>query len=152
MTTAGTLMATNQPELERFQYWISDRRMLDRANYHTIDTFAVTGSQEWVQWPLVWHVLGFLPTNATMWHGKAYGLDCLAQAYWRQRCGEDMVKPWPANWAALKRRAGMVRNEIMMGAMPDLALAFIRNNSPGSSHAAAYARELGIPTFVFRAA
>lgn len=63
--------------------------------------------------------------------------------------------PFPVTreqWRALGKRAGIVRNEIMINRMPEMVLVFIRDNSPGSSHAAAYARELEIPTFVFRAA
>jgi hypothetical protein len=134
----------NRAELDRLREWLRE---------HLVSTFAVSGSREWVAWRIVWNVLSYMPPDAVLYHGKAYGLDCLAQAFWRDRGGK--VREFPATrrmWSELGNRAGIVRNEIMLNRMPDVVPVFIRDNSPGSSHAAAYARELGIPSFVFRAA
>lgn len=55
----------------------------------------------------------------------------------------------PANWQVHGRRAGMVRNEAMVKAGADLALAFIRDDSPGATHCAERAGEAGIPLRVW---
>ena len=144
MTATLDFDTLNRAELIRLREWLAE---------HSVETFAVSGSREWITWRIVWTALTYLPPGATMLHGKAYGLDCLAQAFWREQ--GSPVREFPATgrmWNELGNRAGIVRNEIMINRMPDVVLVFIRDNSCGSSHAAAYARELEIPTFVFRAA
>jgi YspA, cpYpsA-related SLOG family len=142
--------SANQLELGRLRAWLRDTA-LERPGWR-VRSFAVTGSREWIDWRIVWNTLWCLPVEATLLHGRAYGLDCLAQAFHRERGGT--AEPFSATqqmWGDLGKRAGVVRNEIMLNRMPDLLLGFIRDNSPGSSHAVAYARKLEIPTFVFRA-
>jgi hypothetical protein len=149
--TADPLALANQEELSRLWEWL--RAGAPGVPIRPVTLFAVSGSRDWINWRIVWNALSYMPPGATMLHGKAYGLDCLAQAYWRAQGG--MVDEVPATrrmWSELGSRAGIVRNEIMLNRFPAALLAFIRNNSSGSSHAATYARELDIPTFVFRAA
>lgn len=52
----------------------------------------------------------------------------------------------PADWALDGRRAGLVRNAVMVATRPDLCLAFIHNHSPGATHCATLAERAGIPT------
>lgn len=153
-TTADPLALANREELDRLRTWLAGPmpELPPGLGGRVVESFAVSGSREWIEWRLVWNALYYVPPTATLLHGKAYGLDCLAQAYWRSQ--GSPVREFSATqrmWADLGKRAGIVRNEIMLGHMPDLVLAFIRDNSPGSSHAARHARELGIPTFIFRA-
>lgn len=42
-------------------------------------------------------------------------------------------EPHPANWRRFGRRAGYVRNELMVRLGADICLAFIRNGSAGTS-------------------
>lgn len=56
----------------------------------------------------------------------------------------------PALWQRFGKRAGMVRNEQMVAKGADLALAFIRDNSPGATHCAELAADRGIQLLVFR--
>lgn len=56
----------------------------------------------------------------------------------------------PALWRRFGKRAGMVRNELMVATRPDLVLAFIRDNSPGATHCAELAMEVGIPMRLWR--
>lgn len=133
----------NSAELARFREWVIG---VDVAK------FAVSGSREWIDWRCVWNALTYVPATATLLHGRAYGLDCLAQAFWRAQ--ESPYREFPATremWADLGRRAGHVRNEIMLSHLPDLLLAFIRDNSAGTTGALAAARRMDIPAFVFRA-
>lgn len=56
----------------------------------------------------------------------------------------------PALWQKFGKRAGMVRNEQMIALGCDLALAFIRDDSPGATHCAELASDRGIPLRVWR--
>lgn len=82
-------------------------------------------------------------------HGAAPGADTLVAEYWEvYRLGP--VHAFPANWEALGRRAGNVRNAHMVGLMPDRVVAFPwTSRSPGTYDALARARDAGIPTSVY---
>lgn len=157
LTIADQLRAANSAELGRFLEWLEApvaRRVTHShlpRSCRVIDTFAVTGSRTWAQPRLVEYALGLVPAKARMLHGAARGLDTLAAAYWTQRGGA--VEAFPVTnqqWRDIGRRAGIVRNEVMLNRMPDLLLAWIDQHSPGATHAVSYAKERGIPTFVFR--
>jgi hypothetical protein len=94
------------------------------------------------------HVHGQGPVR--LLHGDAKGADAMAAHYWRVYQLGD-VQAFPANWAELGKRAGNVRNEIMINHMPDLLVAFpYEGGSPGTWDAITRAREAGIPTSVYR--
>jgi len=84
-------------------------------------------------------------------HGACHwGADVLADR-WARRRGVA-VERWPADWARLGRRAGMLRNAGMVASRPDRCVAFIRDRSPGASHCAAIAAAAGIPTIRYQQA
>ncbi len=56
----------------------------------------------------------------------------------------------PALWKKFGKRAGIVRNELMVSRGADLVLAFIRDNSPGATHCAELAMEVGMPVRLWR--
>lgn len=86
-------------------------------------------------------------------HGGALGADTMAQyavtmlSKEGYQISEEIHLP---DWSHYGRRAGIVRNEYMVDLGADVCLAFIRNNSPGASHCAAYSQESGIPTYTYR--
>lgn len=56
----------------------------------------------------------------------------------------------PALWQKFGKRAGIVRNELMVARGADLALAFIRDDSPGATHCAELASDAGMPLRLWR--
>ena len=109
----------------------------------------VTGSRAWSDSAAIEGALDRLHAEhgdrLVIVHGACrWGADVLAER-WARRRGVA-VERWPADWARLGRRAGMVRNAAMVASGPDLCLAFIRDRSPGASHCAAAAEAAGIPT------
>jgi YspA, cpYpsA-related SLOG family len=57
----------------------------------------------------------------------------------------------PANWQLNGKRAGFIRNQLMVNLGADLCVAFIRNSSRGASNTAGLAEAAGIPTRRFTA-
>lgn len=89
----------------------------------------------------------------TVVHGACpNGADEIADQWVRWHCGDVLVmaERHPALWQKFGKRAGMVRNELMVSKGADLVLAFIRDNSPGATHCAELAMERGIPMRLFR--
>jgi hypothetical protein len=116
-----------------------------------IETFAVSGSREWTDSAPVHFVLRHVPRGATMLHGAARGLDRMAATYWVGLGGP--VRDFPVSrerWREMGPRAGHLRNEHMLNQMPACLIAWHLGASPGTAGAIAYAKKLGIPTFVFR--
>jgi YspA, cpYpsA-related SLOG family len=63
----------------------------------------------------------------------------------RTGTGEQM---FPANWrSGLGKRAGIVRNQVMLDTWPDGVYAFCHRNSPGTTHCGTRAEEMGIPVW-----
>lgn len=89
----------------------------------------------------------------TVVHGACQsGADAIADHWVRYHDGEPLVtaERHPALWRSYGKRAGMVRNELMIAAGADLVLAFIRDDSPGATHCAELASDRGIPLRVWR--
>ena len=112
----------------------------------------VTGSRDWpyaqiVGWELdkatagirpVTIVEGACPTGADNF---AWGWVCRESFDDTQVHGERH----PADWAKHGRSAGFVRNQEMVALGADLCLAFVYNESRGTSHCVRAARMAGIP-------
>jgi len=111
----------------------------------------VTGSRIWTDEAVIaaalrehWH-----DGNALLISGACpRGADAIAERIWRSHGG--LVERHPAGWAASPRGAGFARNAAMIALGADVCLAFIRDNSPGASHAAALAERAGIPVTRYR--
>ena len=106
----------------------------------------VCGSRNWRDPDLIYNRLARLPRGTTVMHGSARGADRQAAAY--ARALGLTVEGYPADWEALGRRAGIVRNLQMLDEKPDLVLAFWDGESKGTWHAICAARERLIPVEV----
>jgi len=141
----------NRAEFEALLDWLSEPPSLGAQYPRLIETFAVSGSREWADPRPVHYVLWHMPHSATMFHGAARGFDRIAAAYWTSLGG--LVRDFPVSrerWNELGKRAGHLRNEHMLNHMPACLIACHLGDSPGTAGAIAYAKKLGIPTFVFR--
>lgn len=123
----------------------------------------VCGSRTWTDRHLIYIVLATLPADTTIIHGCARGADRIAAEYAlllgmaidRPPTKNNPLGGYPisrADWATLGRRAGHIRNGIMLrDGHPDLAIAFHIANSPGTqdmldqSEAAGVVREIYSP-------
>ena len=121
----------------------------------------VTGSRTWDDARTIWTALDAVARGAaearvplvTVVHGAAKGADELADRWVRTYgAGNPTVtaERHPALWQRFGKRAGIVRNEIMISRGADLVLAFIRDNSPGATHCAELAADRGIRLRVWR--
>lgn len=94
----------------------------------------------------------------TVVHGACpNGADAMASAWVNDSCRPPFgvtvdEERWPAKWDIFGKVAGFVRNHLMVAnAKPDICVAYIRDNSSGSTDCAGRAREAGVPIRVFRA-
>ncbi len=114
----------------------------------------VTGSRDWADWNLLNNTLNEVAGNNTdlvLIHGACpSGADKMADK-WRKYQGV-FCEQYPADWKAYGRRAGFLRNaEMIRLGVPDICLAFIKNNSKGATMTANLAEKAGIETRIFRA-
>lgn len=124
----------------------------------------VTGSREWPDQERIWRALdlayenkGILDRFFIVVHGGAKGADRMAMAWVRgkRRDGELNIYH-ETHWAEWKqggkfiKAAGHQRNQRMVDKGADLALAFIRNNSPGASGCLNMIQRAGIPVEIHR--
>lgn len=120
----------------------------------------LTGSRTWddaatIRLALEAVAAGAIEANVpmvTIVHGACpNGADELADQWVRWYRGGTLAvaERHPALWQKFGKRAGMVRNEVMVSRGADLALAFIRDNSPGATHCAELASDAGIPLRVW---
>ena len=130
---------------------IADQGSLDRPVGPITHRVLVTGSRAWTDEEAIADAL------AGHWHdGNALlitgacprGADEIAERIWRSRGG--LVERHPADWHT-GRDAGMRRNAAMVALGADVCLAFIRDGSPGATHAAHLAEQAGIPVRRFQA-
>lgn len=110
----------------------------------------MTGSRTWVDTATIRGALYELfDPEGVLVSGGARGADALCEDCWGHWGGQ--VERHPADWATHGRRAGIVRNSEMIKMGADVCLAFIRDFSPGASHAVKAAERAGIPVRIFRA-
>ena len=104
----------------------------------------VTGSRTWTDQAVIAAALReHCPPGAVLVTGACqHGADAIAERLWASWGGQ--AERHPADWPA-GRGAGFARNAAMVALGADVCLAFIRDNSPGASHAARLASLAGIP-------
>jgi hypothetical protein len=76
-------------------------------------------------------------------HACPTGADHMADE-WGRGFGAR-IEAHPANWVKHGRKAGPIRNALMVADGADICLAFVRNSSAGASHTARLADAAGIP-------
>jgi hypothetical protein len=104
----------------------------------------VTGSRTWTDHAVIRAALAehFAPGVVLVSGACPRGADAIAEHIWSGLGGH--VERHPADWAA-GRGAGYARNTAMVATGADVCLAFIRDHSPGATHAADTAARAGIP-------
>lgn len=115
----------------------------------------VTGSRSWDRPEPIWSILDILAKETaaigdelTVVHGACFptpneatgrmpeeSADYLAELWCRRHDHplDVTVERHPANWARCGKRAGFVRNQEMVRLGADLVLAFLRDESPGTT-------------------
>lgn len=115
-----------------------------------MEAVLVTGSRGWVDQTLIRQIVS---TYELVIVGCANGADAITRAAARDLgC---MLRVFTADWASEPRRAGIIRNGVMVNFALELALydgilvhchAFWDGSSPGTRHCASLARRAGFPT------
>ena len=120
----------------------------------------VTGSRDWQDFQLLhywlmraWQEVAGPLDEVTLVSGHpSSGADKMAELIW-EVAGQP-IERHPAEWrphGIYNPMAGMQRNTRMVEAGADIAVAFIRNNSPGATDCATKAQDAGIRTKILRA-
>jgi hypothetical protein len=116
----------------------------------------VTGSRDWEDRAAVDSALtaiaaanAFQERATVVVHGSCpTGADAFADDWARYHAARNPLIEFerhPANWAINGKRAGFIRNQLMVNLGADVCLAYIRNGSRGASHTARIAEQAGIP-------
>lgn len=108
----------------------------------------ITGSRDWDDMLAIVRALrgvaDQLPADTVLVTGACpTGADAMCEQVWRGM--SRPVERHPAQWQALGKRAGYVRNAHMVDLGADHCVAFIRNGSRGASMTAELAERAGIP-------
>lgn len=107
----------------------------------------VCGSRNWVDYNAITSRLDRLPENAVIVHGGAPGADRLA-AMWAELTRHE-TEEHKADWDRHGKAAGPIRNQEMVDAGADLAIAFRLNGaSRGTDDCIRRATSAGIPVEV----
>lgn len=116
----------------------------------------LTSSRTWVHATSIRTVLDELTTahgGLTLVSGKcSRGGDAIGENWARVRQAEGWPvesETHPADWKAHGRRAGIVRNNVMVAPGADMCVAFWRDGSSGTAHCMQAAARFGIPTRVY---
>lgn len=123
----------------------------------------VTGSRDWTDRGLIAAVLNGVVENKELWGDPGSvvlvsgacptGADAIAESLWKAM-GRP-VERHPAQWrrpdGTLDKGAGYARNAEMVASLQperDVCVAFIKNKSPGSTHTANLAEDVGVVTIL----
>ncbi|AER26452.1 hypothetical protein FGG39_gp33 [Mycobacterium phage Saintus] len=112
----------------------------------------ITGSRDWVARTTVWAALNAellrSPEGIIIVHGGARGADDIADRWaWGMRqygCPVE-IEMYPADWEQFGKRAGTLRNQVMVDLGADICHAFPLAQSIGTRHCMSIAQAAGIP-------
>ena len=106
----------------------------------------VCGSRTWTDKDLIWARLDDLPDGAQIVHGAHHsGADHFAHL-WCEINAPSREEPVQARWREEGKKAGPLRNRIMLARGADLVIAFrSRGDSRGTDHMVGIARAAGVP-------
>lgn len=118
----------------------------------------VSGSRTWLAPQLIWEDLEeclkeatYLGLRMILVHGHCpRGADAYANSWGeqderlRRNGGVVIVERHPAGWGMHGKRAGFLRNRVMVESGINHALFYIHNDSPGAMHALGLARAAGL--------
>ena len=109
----------------------------------------VTGSRTWTDHEAIraelsraWKQLGKHPGTVLVHGACPTGADKIADEVWHE--WGMPVEPHPADWGRYGRRAGPIRNTLMVRAGADHVLAFPVGHSPGTRGCIRTARQAGL--------
>ena len=114
----------------------------------------VTGSRGWtneatIQIALAYFAIGPFETLPVLVHGAAEGADTIAAEFWRSLGLPD--EPHPPNYERYnKKQAPIIRNAQMVQLGANYCVAFMLNDSRGTTHCVNLAKKAGIPTTIYR--
>lgn len=111
----------------------------------------VCGSRDWEDEGIIFTVLlGLLGKHPTLIHGAARGADRIAGIISVDLYGKENVETYPAKWEEHGKAAGVIRNQQMLDAKPDVVYAFNDNlaESKGTADMVRRAKKAGIPVYV----
>jgi DNA-binding MurR/RpiR family transcriptional regulator len=108
----------------------------------------VSGSRGWTDYAAIRMALAELPARSTIIVGGARGADTLAEEA-AHHLGH-VVDVYRADWDRYGKRAGYIRNALMLDQEPDLVLAFWDGESKGTLHTMKEAKRRNIPVEVIR--
>lgn len=111
----------------------------------------ICGDREWTNWRLINDIVReCLRPRDTIIEGCARGADRAAEDAGKRH--NIPVKHFPANWNRDGKRAGPIRNALMLRiGQPDAVWAFHNDieNSKGTKHMVTIARKAGIPVEIY---
>lgn len=129
-------------------------RYLKKQKFFSVRVL-LTGSREWEDWDVLESALKQALQDTdwreppTLIHGGARGADKMADWFWRRKWRLP-VEVHEAQWDRFGKRAGIIRNQVMVESGAALCLAFIKDKSRGATHCAGLAEGAGIPVRYYR--
>lgn len=106
----------------------------------------VCGSRDWEDRDAINQRIAELPEGSVVIQGGARGADIMAR-HAAVLAGLHWAEV-PAQWHQHGKRAGVIRNRVMLDLKPELVIAFQCNGSRGTQHTIDEARRRGIPVEV----
>jgi hypothetical protein len=122
-------------------------KKLDKEKFRVM----VSGSRNWVDTDLIYKELDKLlttfPGKLILIHGGASGADDIANSW--AKVNNVPVEVFMPKWEELGKKAGALRNIEMVKSGVDTGLAFMIDNSPGTSHAISLFKKSNIHHKIF---
>ena len=157
LSSKNTLSPSQEKLLDESLSYSFSERVDNVKNFATLltDKFSkepfkvlVTGSRTWKDEFIIHSELNTLlakfPQNLTLVHGGAAGADSIAHNW--ALANHVNTEVWEANWELHGKKAGPIRNSMMIKSGADYSLAFLENNSSGTMHAIAALKKAGVST------